>query len=41
MSHEVSSRRKLEQVWWGVVAALGVAIVAGAVTLAIVNGSLP
>jgi hypothetical protein len=41
MPQVVSARRRLEQVWWGVVVALGVAIVAGVVTLALLNGNGP
>jgi hypothetical protein len=41
MPRVVSARRRLEQVWWGVVVALAVAIVAGVVALALLNGSGP
>jgi len=41
MPQLVSARRRLEQVWWGVVVVLGVAIAAGVVTLALVNGTGP
>jgi hypothetical protein len=41
MPQVVSARRRLEQVWWGVVVTLGVAIVAGVVTLALLKGSVP
>ena len=37
----VSARRRLEQVWWGVVVALAVAMLAGFVALVLVNGPVP
>ena len=41
MSFDNSARRSLQQLWWGIVAALGFAVVAGVVTLAFVSGLTP
>jgi hypothetical protein len=40
MPRVLSARRKLEQVWWGVVIALGLALVAGVVALILVIRSI-